>query len=273
MVAVSDLELEKVTRKLRRKSASAKFFRNLPTQLRTLASHATLLNKISTLDLLTKDLQREIDLGGDFDSWKGSLTKDRVESLVRSRLETIHRTNIQTVYNQGAFERAQELKDDFPYMIYDAIDDSRTRPSHAALDGIIRRVDDPFWQTHLPPNDFNCRCGFSSLTKSQAMKIRKDQGRKGVQSTSAELKRIKKGTKKSLSGIPSVDSKGKAVAGGPSKAFQKKRKEISETLLNDTRKRINMLPKKLRKPFLDKLDGVENKSERWYTRNSDKFSS
>lgn len=36
--------------------------------------------------------------------------------------------------------------------------DSRVRADHAALDGIVLPVDDPFWLEAYPPNGWNCRC-------------------------------------------------------------------------------------------------------------------
>jgi SPP1 gp7 family putative phage head morphogenesis protein len=46
----------------------------------------------------------------------------------------------------------------WPYYRYIAVKDGATRSSHAALDGMILAKTDPFWQTHTPPWDFNCRC-------------------------------------------------------------------------------------------------------------------
>ena len=63
-----------------------------------------------------------------------------------------------------------------PYIMYDAINDSRVRPAHLALDNIIRRVDDPFWKTHSPPNGYRCRCSIRSLSAAQA-KARSGQGK------------------------------------------------------------------------------------------------
>jgi hypothetical protein len=45
-----------------------------------------------------------------------------------------------------------------PYLIYQTVGDSRVRASHKALDGIKRPIDDDFWKTYYPPNDWNCRC-------------------------------------------------------------------------------------------------------------------
>ena len=48
--------------------------------------------------------------------------------------------------------------------MYDARNDDRVRPSHAAMDGIIFRHDDPIWATHYSPNGWNCRCRVRVLT-------------------------------------------------------------------------------------------------------------
>jgi len=53
--------------------------------------------------------------------------------------------------------------------MYDAINDSRTRPSHLALDGVVKPVGDVFWKTHACPNGHRCRCNIRQLTRQQAM--------------------------------------------------------------------------------------------------------
>ena len=50
-----------------------------------------------------------------------------------------------------------------PYLRYDTVGDNRVRPDHQQMEGIIRRVDDPFWKTHFPPNGWNCRCDVRQL--------------------------------------------------------------------------------------------------------------
>ncbi len=83
------------------------------------------------------------------------------------RVETIFRTTIQTAYNVGKYAIFKEGQAELPYWQYDAVGDSRTRPSHAALNGKIFRADDPFWDTWYPPNGFNCRCTVRALSQAE----------------------------------------------------------------------------------------------------------
>lgn len=81
-----------------------------------------------------------------------------------SRLKTIFRTNVQGSYAAGQWEQIQEQKDVAEYLLYDAIDDHRTRPEHAAWDGTVLPADHPWWLTHYPPNGWNCRCGVIQMS-------------------------------------------------------------------------------------------------------------
>lgn len=56
------------------------------------------------------------------------------------------------------WEQFQAEKHIFPNLQWDAVLDDRTRIPHAALDGVIKPIDDPFWSTHPTPLDWNCRC-------------------------------------------------------------------------------------------------------------------
>jgi len=83
------------------------------------------------------------------------------------RLDTIYRTNVQSAYQAGRFRQMLETAPKRPYWMYDAVEDGRTRPTHAAHDGKVYRFDHPFWDIWYPPNGFNCRCTVSSLSDRQ----------------------------------------------------------------------------------------------------------
>lgn len=49
-------------------------------------------------------------------------------------------------------------KDIMPYLKYVTAEDERVRDEHVALNGIIKKVDDPFWNEFMPANGYKCRC-------------------------------------------------------------------------------------------------------------------
>jgi len=83
------------------------------------------------------------------------------------RVKTIFETNLKTSYAAGHWKQTVETADDAPYLMYDAIDDDKTRPQHREWDGVVLRWDDSFWDTHYPPNGWNCRCGVIQLDEEQ----------------------------------------------------------------------------------------------------------
>lgn len=89
--------------------------------------------------------------------------------LSKGRMETVLRTNVQTAYGTGSWRSFERNKKTQPYLMWSAIDDSRVRPSHLAMDGYIAPVDDPIWRVWHPPAGWNCRCSQLALTEKQAI--------------------------------------------------------------------------------------------------------
>lgn len=83
------------------------------------------------------------------------------------RLKTIYRTNLDVSRAVARQQVQRATAEQRPYWMYDSMDDARTRPEHAALDNLVFRHDDPFWDTHYPPNGFNCRCRVRALTAEE----------------------------------------------------------------------------------------------------------
>ncbi len=98
--------------------------------------------------------------------------KDMVSDIITRpwHAETVFRTNIQTAYQVGRYRQMSEEIDVFPYWMYDAVNDSRTRPSHALMDGKVYPATHPFWKRWYPPNGYNCRCSVIPLREKEAQK-------------------------------------------------------------------------------------------------------
>lgn len=93
-----------------------------------------------------------------------SPTKSERERVIKeSRLKTIFRTNMFSAYQAGRYRQMSDDVENYPYWRYVTMDDDAVRPAHAKMHGVIFRHDNPFWQTHFPPNGYNCRCEVEAL--------------------------------------------------------------------------------------------------------------
>jgi SPP1 gp7 family putative phage head morphogenesis protein len=163
-----DAPPSKIIADLRRRNVTLpEVFYALEDEKRSQAFTVSGLAKLDQIQRVADELARHVADGGtlrDFQKWAES----QDWGLPRHRLETIFRNAVQTAYNAGHWRSFEEMKATRPYLMYDAINDSRTRPSHLALDGTIRPVDDQFWETHSPPLGHRCRCTLKSLSADQA---------------------------------------------------------------------------------------------------------
>lgn len=57
----------------------------------------------------------------------------------------------------------EEHAEDMPMLQYKTVGDGNVRIEHQALDGIIRPIEDDFWNSYYPPNGWNCRCDVIQL--------------------------------------------------------------------------------------------------------------
>ena len=74
------------------------------------------------------------------------------------RLALIYDVNTRMAYAAGRWERIEAAKASHPYLRYVTRNDERVRASHRAWHNVTLPVDDPWWQTHYPPNGWHCRC-------------------------------------------------------------------------------------------------------------------
>ncbi|WP_018752664.1 phage minor head protein [Paenibacillus sanguinis] len=130
-------------------------------------------SKITVLKRFQDELLNAIDEGQTMQQFRSNmndfLQRRGYEGITNFQADNIYRTNIQTAYQVGHYKQMTDptvlrLR---PYWQYDAVNDSRTRPSHLAMDGKVFRADDPIWDTWYPPNGFRCRCGVTTLSERQ----------------------------------------------------------------------------------------------------------
>lgn len=92
------------------------------------------------------------------------------------RTRVIYETNMRTAYQSGRYQQLQAIKDRRPYWQYDHSDFvTHPRPEHEAWDGLVLNADDPWWDTHYPPNGWGCRCSVRALSKRDLVR----QGKEG----------------------------------------------------------------------------------------------
>lgn len=89
------------------------------------------------------------------------------------RLQIIYDTNLSTSYAAGHWQSIVTNAKTAPYLLYNAVDDDRTRKLHRAWDNTVLRWDDPWWQTHYPPNGWRCRCTVIQLSERDLRKLGK----------------------------------------------------------------------------------------------------
>lgn len=108
-------------------------------------------------DIMTEDGQRTVQLGNPY------------------RLKTIYQTNMAQAYEAGRQDKMWEDDRIFPYVMYSAILDNKTRPQHRSLHGVVMKKSDPAWAAIAPKNGYNCRCTVIELmdyeVQGQGLKV------------------------------------------------------------------------------------------------------
>ncbi len=117
-----------------------------------------------------RQLNKAIADGGTFKDFQKLIKKSEIV-LPKHYLDNVFRTNIQNAYGHGRWIQQNRNKDRRPYLMYSAINDSRVRPSHLALNRIVLPIDHPFWLTRYPPIGHSVAVAVViAFTEKQALK-------------------------------------------------------------------------------------------------------
>ena len=80
-------------------------------------------------------------------------------------MDTEYHHAVAAAIMSAKWAKFQERKDLYPNLRYVAVIDGRTRAQHAQWHNTVRSIDDSWWDTHLPPNDWGCRCNVVQTDK------------------------------------------------------------------------------------------------------------
>lgn len=126
------------------------------------------INKAAEGESIGKFRQRfdEIVRRNGWEGWTGSGSKKGRDWRTR----VIYQTNLSTSYAAGRYKQLNDpdLRKVRPYWQYIHNDTvQHPRPLHVSWSGLVLHADDPWWQTHFPPNGWGCRCRVKAVRESE----------------------------------------------------------------------------------------------------------
>ncbi|CAA0097652.1 Uncharacterised protein [BD1-7 clade bacterium] len=101
------------------------------------------------------------------------LTGEVVDAQLGSprRLKTIYQVNMRTSRAAGQWQRIQRTKQSHPYLLYSLGPSREHRDEHQRWAGVLLPADDPWWQTHFPPNGYGCKCRVRQISQGEYEKL------------------------------------------------------------------------------------------------------
>jgi hypothetical protein len=91
------------------------------------------------------------------------------------RARIIYKTNLRTSHAAGRYRQMTDpaVVAHMPYWQYRHNTLINPREEHQGWNGLVLRWDDPWWQTHYPPNGWGCNCDVRPLSERQLRKLGK----------------------------------------------------------------------------------------------------
>lgn len=135
--------------------------------------------KADLLNDLAGAVTRSIENGGTIESFR----RDFDDIIERTgwnykgeknwRTRTIYTTNMKSTYHAGRLAQLNdpELLSVAPFRMYRHGGSAEPRPEHLKWDKIVRRADDPWWNTHYTPNGWGCSCYVIAVSEATAKRM------------------------------------------------------------------------------------------------------
>lgn len=83
-----------------------------------------------------------------------------------SRLKVIYDTNARMAYGKAEYQSFKNVANVRPYLIYHQLHRKTQRHEHEKWDNKKFHIDDPIWQSILPPSGYGCGCWVESTGDS-----------------------------------------------------------------------------------------------------------
>jgi hypothetical protein len=158
--------------------------------------HATMFTvakamQIDVLSDIKKAVEKAVENGETLESFRKNLKptlqekgwwgrKDMVDPVTGKtvnaqlgsdrRLKTIYDTNLRSAYQEGRWERTQESTA-HPYLMYRVGPSKNHRQDHLSWDGLVLPKDDPWWNSHYPPNGWGCKCWTMAVSEERKKRL------------------------------------------------------------------------------------------------------
>ncbi|GAN35002.1 MAG: hypothetical protein DYG83_17765 [Candidatus Brocadia sp. AMX2] len=81
---------------------------------------------------------------------------------------------MRVAYAAGNYQQMMAVGGERPYWRYVGGLSETPRPLHLKWSGTVLPADDPWWNTHYPPNDWGCKCEVVSQTQEEIDSLRKE---------------------------------------------------------------------------------------------------
>ncbi|HEC20656.1 MAG TPA: phage head morphogenesis protein [Gammaproteobacteria bacterium] len=176
------------------------------------------------------------------------------------RTRVIYDNNLRSASMAGRWKQLQTTKATRPYLQYFTVGDARVRPAHQRWNLTVLPVDDDWWDTHMPPNGWGCRCTVRSLSQRELERSGQAVSRPEINLT----ERINPATGEIYGQVPEgIDvgwdyNVGKAWL-GPDIAFGEKIMSLPASMRDAVLKNARDLAPHLSKQFSPWVDALANR--------------
>lgn len=99
------------------------------------------------------------------------------------RLRVIYDTNMRTARAAGQWARIERTRLAMPYLLYTLGPSQQHRDEHQKWANLCLPVDDPFWQTHMVPNGWGCKCGVRQVSQHEYQQLLRNGVARNTQHT------------------------------------------------------------------------------------------